>query len=323
MEKALDFFYPLFDDECFVQFYGGEPLLGFPQIRKAVEFIQRKNRRQRKNVTFTISTNGSLIDDSILDFFDQNNFYVQLSFDGMAQNITKKNGSFDQIVSNIKRLVEAPNIDLETNSVFTPETLVYLTDSVSFLIDCGVPRISVACSRMIPWLDSSLAHLKNELSSLREFLLSHHERTEKFPVVDFQKEEKKGIYVCFAGKNQMTLAADGLLWGCYMFADYFRANKNRKEFDEFCFGDLDAFIHDYENIYPQVLSNYSKLRVDRFFTPDESCRDCSYLKMCEVCPVDNLFSGSDDIREVNRASCRMKRIFMSEKRLFRQGLESL
>lgn len=322
IEKAVDFFFPFLSEECFINFYGGEPLLAVDQIRDGVDYIENKKKREKKYIQYSITTNGSLLDEQILSFLNKNKFSVLLSFDGLAQEITKKKASSKPIVSNIKRLLELPHIDLETNSVFTQKTVVYLSKSVRLFIDLGIPNISFALSRIFPWERSSLVQLRKELSNVRQILLSNYKKTSTIPLVDFRRNQKRGIFVCFAGRDRMTLTPEGKLWGCDLFADYFKGKAGMSEYDKYCFGDLDSFVDRFERVYPEILSNHSKLRMDRFFTSNTSCLKCNDLEICKVCPVDNMFSDTD-IRKVSSWSCEMKRILIREKELFWEGLKAV
>lgn len=320
LEYALDFFFPFFSKECYIHFYGGEPFLAFDQIRHAVNYIQHMNKEGKKKIRYTISTNGSLINKKILKFLNHNKFIVSLSFDGFAQDLTKNKDSFGQIVCDIKELLKAPHIDLETNSVFTQETLGHLSKSIQFTSELGVPNISYTVSRIIPWESSSLTRLKKELESVRANLLSFYERIGSIPVVDFKEDSEKGIFTCDAGKERMVLMPDGRLWGCSLFAEYFKEKEGTSEYFKYCFGHLNSFVENYAIVYPEILSNYSNLRMDRCFTSDIRCIECSDLGECGVCPVDNLFSGSN-IRKVAAWTCKIKKIFREEKKLFWKELE--
>ncbi|MDH4257245.1 MAG: 4Fe-4S cluster-binding domain-containing protein [Candidatus Aminicenantes bacterium] len=320
VEKTLDFFLPFLTEECYINFYGGEPLLAFDRIKHAVSTIQEKNKRLKKHVQYSMTTNGSLINHKILQFLNQNKFLILLSFDGLAQDVSKKSGSFDHIVSIIKEILKYSDIDLETNSVFTPSTVRYLSQSIQFIIELGVPNLDLSLDKFIPWDSSSLSQLENELSVLREFLHSSYENAESIPLVDFRQKPKKDIFCCFAGKDRMAITPDGELWGCCLFPDFFKGKKETADYKKYCFGDLDSFVDNHETVYPEILSNFSTLRTDHFFTPEISCILCNDLEECGVCPLDTVFSGSITKR-VPLWMCEIKKIFRKEKRLLWKELE--
>lgn len=201
VENAIDFFYPFFEYKCYINFTGGEPLLAFKQIEQAVDYLQVKNRTLNKQIHYYVTTNGSLINDDILQFLDRYNFSLILSFDGLAQEICRKKGSFKQIVSIIEKLLNSTEINFETNSVFTPSTVGYLSKSIQFIIELGVPNITFALSKIPSWSSSSLLQLKKELALLKEFILSFYKRTGTIPFAGFRRKPGRGIFDCTAAKD--------------------------------------------------------------------------------------------------------------------------
>jgi len=312
--KALDFFWPFFEEKTFINFYGGEPLLAFDKIREAIDYIQAKIKTQERQIQYTITTNGSLIDDHIMRFLNQHKFSLLLSFDGVSQDKSRKKGSFHPLVSIIKKLREYPDIHLETNSVFTPETVGHLSQSIHLITDLGITNAGISLSQTSSWNPSSLVKLKEALDLVRELCYSTYKRTGGIPVIEFREKSKKGIFSCYAGKDRMAMTPDGELWGCYLFTDHFNNKPNSPEYRKYYFGDLQSFVQNHEIIYPEILLNYSKLRMDRFLTPCVPCLLCDDLRECEVCPMDNLFS-SPDIRKVSAWMCETTKILRKENRL--------
>lgn len=321
IEKAVDFFLPYLTEGCYISFYGGEPLLAFDQIRHAVNYIQQKNKGPKKQIQYSLTTNGSLINENILKFLNKHKFSILLSFDGLTQDISRKRGSFKQIVSLIEKLLGCLDIELEVNSVFTPSTIGYLSESIRYMVNLGVPNIVFSLSKIYPWNSPSLHELKEELSVLRKFILFYYKSTGNIPLIDFRRDSEGGIFACMAGKDRMALTPDGRLWGCCLFSDSFRDKEGRKEQMKYCFGDLDSFIKNHEKIYPEVLSNYSNLRMDHFYTSDTFCLLCDEIEECKACPMDNILCGSN-IKKIPSWACQMKKIFRRERELFWKELES-
>lgn len=320
IEKALDFFLPYLEDESYINFHGGEPLLAFEQIRNAVEYIQDRNRRPKKQIYYSVVTNGSLINDDVLEFLRENKFSILLSFDGFAQDISRKRGSFKKTVGIIERLHECPEIYLEVCSVFTPETINYLSRSIQFTLELGVPNIYLSLSTLHSWSPSSLRRLKEELAIARIFLHAFYERTGTMPLMEFRKIPKKGSFMCSAGQDRLALAPDGKLWGCYLFPDYFKEKEGTPEYNQYCFGELDSFIESHGRIYNRISRNYFGLRMDNFSTPDVSCRHCTELGECRVCPINAALSGFR-LGKIPTWTCEIKKIMRKEKELFWNELE--
>jgi sulfatase maturation enzyme AslB (radical SAM superfamily) len=311
IEGALTYFYPHFSEECYINFYGGEPLLAFPAIKNIIQSLEQKNRTQNKKIHYTISTNGSLSDDNVLQFFTQHDVSPLVSFDGLAQDITRKKGTFKSSVTLIEKIL-ALDIKLLVNSVFTPETVKYLSKSMQLLMDIGVKNIDLSLSTVTPWEESAMEQLKAELTNLSHHLLSFYKRTNKIPVNKFSGSSKKGVFLCAAGRDRMTLGSDGKLWGCHLFPLFFLGKENTREYEKYCFGDLEFFIEHRDQIYPQILMNYADLRMDCFYTQKTFCLFCDEMEDCGICPVYAALS-SGVIKKIPSWTCEIKKIFREEK----------
>ena len=315
LTRALRFFHPYFAEQCFIDFYGGEPLLAFDEIRRAVLLMEALSKKRARQVRYALSTNGSLLNDDILDFLERHSFSVLLSFDGYAQDISRKKGSFDFLVSVIPKILTRPRISLETNSVFTSETIGYLSTSIQLITELGVPKIDVTFSRKTPWTESSLLRLKKEMALVRSYFRSRHQKKEDVPWADLLEELAKGVYRCPAGLKKMALATDGTLWGCFLFPQYFNGFPNIRDSQKYCFGEVDTFIKDHRQIYPQKLANYSALRMDGFLTPDGPCALCDEIQECFICPVAAALT-SREIGRISASTCHGAKMWREEKKLF-------
>jgi sulfatase maturation enzyme AslB (radical SAM superfamily) len=315
LARTIDFFSPFFSRECVLSFYGGEPLLAFDLIRQAVRHVQGWPAGDRRKVRFSLTTNGSLLDKKILEFLAEHHFSLVLSFDGLAQDLTRKRGSSNALLPLIAQILNTPRISLETNSVFTSETIGYLSKSVEFLVRLGVPRLDVNFAHVPPWTEDALFRLEDEILRVGEFFLSRYKELEDIPWFDFCQELDEAVHYCPAGEDRMALSAQGTLWGCVVFPHY-REGKHRKARSrEYCFGDLDSFIKNSRRIYAQKMALYSELRMDRFSTPDLACLTCDDLEHCWICPLSaGLTSG--EIGKIAAASCKRARILRRVKHRF-------
>ena len=91
-----------------IGFYGGEPLLRFPFIKKVTEYARRIFPENM--LGFTITTNGTIFTDEMLDFFEKNAFFVLVSLDGPRQyhdrsrKFKNNKGSWDCIMKNLEKI---------------------------------------------------------------------------------------------------------------------------------------------------------------------------------------------------------------------------
>lgn len=100
-------------DEVRIDFFGGEPLLAFQLLQKGVEYLKSIIAPSGRRTKITITSNGTVLSDRILDFLIDNCIYIQFSVDGSRQShdkyrIFKKSqrGSFDNIYKNLARICD-------------------------------------------------------------------------------------------------------------------------------------------------------------------------------------------------------------------------
>ena len=85
-----------------VDFFGGEPLMNFDVVKKTVEYARQIEKEKGKNFRFTLTTNGVLVDDDVIDFANREMSNVVLSLDGRKEVHDRfrvdfaGNGSFDK-----------------------------------------------------------------------------------------------------------------------------------------------------------------------------------------------------------------------------------
>lgn len=116
-------------DKIAIGFYGGEPLLMINNIKKCVKYI--KENYPERDIHYTLTTNGTLLSDEIVSFFQENDFHILISLDGPAyiHDIHRKfadgTGSFETIIQNVEHIKEVfPNYykNIGFNAVINPGT---------------------------------------------------------------------------------------------------------------------------------------------------------------------------------------------------------
>ncbi|MCI8872690.1 MAG: radical SAM protein [Lachnospiraceae bacterium] len=109
-KKAIDFYmnHSVDCEEKVIGFYGGEPLLQFDLIKRIIDYCNKTFRGHR--ILYTITTNGTLLTDEIIDFLVKNRVSITVSLDG-PKEIHDKNrkyinneGSYDTVMKNLKKL---------------------------------------------------------------------------------------------------------------------------------------------------------------------------------------------------------------------------
>ncbi len=103
-------------------FYGGEPLLNFELIQAAIEYIESKVTN--KNVVFSMTTNGTLLTNDIVEYLVEKDFRLTISLDGdmslhdKHRKFPSQKGSFSSVYSNMKYIYENYSEFWRTNVSF-------------------------------------------------------------------------------------------------------------------------------------------------------------------------------------------------------------
>ena len=313
LRLACDYFSPRLGRNCWVTFTGGEPFLAFPLLRRAVVELEARRRESGQPLRFSVSTNGSLLSEDALDFLQEHRFTVLLSFDGYAQDAARKKNTFKSLAGLLGRLRDRPFLNLATNSVFTPETVASLADSVLFLIDQGVLRIQLSLSFHRAWNARSLSRLRKELAILRPKLMEFYRRRGFLPVMDLDRPTSPGRFFCGAGRQRMALGPDGTVWGCFLLYDYFRVKGPTAERNRYCLGRLEDYVRQSQTARRQALNNYAWLRPRFLHPPRSSCWACPDRDDCRLCPVNAAFFSSG-LGRVSSSACALSRAMTRERR---------
>ena len=305
-------------------FYGGEPLLEFALIRRAVRRLERRPPRKAR-VDYAIITNGMLLGAEQIDFLDRHRFGIQLSFDGVPEaQALRGPGSFDRIDSTLKYLGRHhPRIledKLRVAITVLPDTACHLADSFEYLVDRGVRDIvlSPLSTHDPDWSPGRIEKLDADIFQLYRSSLQHHRRTGRVPVRSFRRgrsgstkrDPGKPRAMCGVGRAEhLTVDVDGEVHGCATFAGSYQ------EFPgDSLLGRLEALslgsvrsegIADAVAAYPgevrraEIFSN----KQDKFSSYGK-CRDCRFLDTCRICPTSiGHIEGNFDPRRVPDFYC--------------------
>src|SRR5712671_449947 len=125
-------------DDVKVLFIGGEPLMEFPLIKRAVAYLAER-KRPAMSIRHAIITNGLLRGRREIRFLVAHGFHVKLSFDGIepAQRLRGKNTfkKLDRLLDYLRDEYPAFYEDhLKINVTLLPETLQWLPDSIAYFV---------------------------------------------------------------------------------------------------------------------------------------------------------------------------------------------
>ena len=132
-----------------VDFFGGEPLMNWQVVKDLVAYGREQEKLHDKKFRFTLTTNGVLLDDEVMEFANREMSNVVLSIDGRKEIHDRMRpsrngkGSYDLIVPKFQKLSESrKQTNYYVRGTFTRNNLDFSED-VLHLADLGFQQISV------------------------------------------------------------------------------------------------------------------------------------------------------------------------------------
>ena len=160
------------DKTLLIYFIGGEPLLKYDSIKKYCEYAKEKAEKCGVKVKFSITSNGILFNEDILDYFIANKFALKISLDGMEEvhnrNRCYENGkgSYEAVYKNINKLKKyeyETGVSVSIAQVVCPNTCNQLFDSVRFIKNMGFSVLETSINVYEDWSEKSIEQLKNQI----------------------------------------------------------------------------------------------------------------------------------------------------------------
>lgn len=217
-----------------VDFFGGEPLMNFDVVKELVKYAREREKQCGKNFRFTLTTNGVLIDDDVIDFANKEMSNVVLSLDGRKEVHDRfrvdfaGQGSFDKIVPKFQKLVkERGNKDYYMRGTFTHHNPDFLKD-IKTMLDLGFTELSmepVVCSPDDPsaLTEEDFPIVSKQYEQLAELMLERRKEGKPFTFYHYMIDLKGGpcIYKrvsgCGSGTEYMAVTPWGDLYPCHQF----------------------------------------------------------------------------------------------------------
>ena len=217
-----------------VDFFGGEPLLTFDVVKRLVAYGREQEKLHDKKFRFTLTTNGVLLDDEVMEFANQEMANVVLSIDGRKEvhdkmrPFRKGAGSYELIVPKFQKLAESRNQDrYYVRGTFTHHNLDFSKD-VLHLADLGFRQISVEPVVAQPEDDYALQEadvpkLLEEYDTLAAEMLKRHREGKDFNFFHFMIDLEGGPCVakrlsgCGSGTEYLAVTPWGDFYPCHQF----------------------------------------------------------------------------------------------------------
>ncbi len=217
-----------------VDFFGGEPLLNWEVCKKLVEYGRSLEKKYNKNFRFTLTTNGVLVDDEVIDYCNKEMGNVVLSLDGRKcvhdklRKTPNGKGSYDLIVDKFKKFADARNQkDYYIRGTYTHFNTDFSKDLIH-MADLGFKELSVepvVCSPDEPWAlrESDLPVLKEQYEILANEMLRRYRKGDGFTFYHYMIDLDAGpcivkrISGCGVGTEYLAVTPSGDLFPCHQF----------------------------------------------------------------------------------------------------------
>ncbi len=217
-----------------VDFFGGEPLMNFDVVKQLVAYARSVEKEKGKNFRFTLTTNGMLIDDDVIDFANRECSNVVLSLDGRKEIHDRYrvdyagNGSWDRIVPKFQKLVEARGgKNYYMRGTFTHANPDFLED-IRTMLDLGFTELSmepVVCAPSDPsaLTEEDLEIVMRQYEQLAELMWERQKEGRPFTFYHYMIDLSGGpciykrISGCGSGTEYMAVTPWGDLYPCHQF----------------------------------------------------------------------------------------------------------
>ena len=286
-----------------VDFFGGEPLLNFEVVKKLVEYARSIEKKHNKNFRFTLTTNGMLIDDDVIDFANRECANVVLSLDGRREIHDRHRvdyagkGSWDRIVPKFKKLVDARGgKNYYMRGTFTHENPDFLED-IKVMLDLGFRELSmepVVCAPGDPaeLTEDDMAIVCDQYEKLAELMLKKHKEGDPFTFYHYMIDLTGGpciykrISGCGSGTEYMAVTPWGDLYPCHQFVGD----------EKYKLGDIFSGVTNTEAREEFASCNvYAK----------EECRGCWASLYCSGGCAANAYHATGSVKGVYKAGCEL------------------
>lgn len=288
-----------------VDFFGGEPLMNFRVVKDLVAYARSIEKEKGKNFRFTLTTNGVLVDDDVIEWANRECSNVVLSLDGRKEVHDRYrvdyagNGSWEKIVPKFQRFVEARGgKDYYMRGTFTHANPDFLND-IKQMLDLGFSELSmepVVCAKNDPsaLTDEDMETVMKQYEELAALMLQRDKEGKPFTFYHYMIDLTGGpciykrISGCGSGTEYMAVTPWGDLYPCHQFVGE----------ERFKLGDIWNGVTNKE-----VQGEFAACNV--YAHPE--CRDCWARLYCSGGCAANAYHATGSVTGVYEDGCKLFR----------------
>lgn len=288
-----------------VDFFGGEPLMNWDVCKKLVEYGREQEKLHNKNFRFTLTTNGLLINDDVINFCNKEMGNVVLSLDGRkatndAMRVSRNgNGSYDLIIDKFRKFADSRNQEnYYMRGTYTHNNLDFSNDIIH-MADLGFKELSiepVVCSPDEPYAlkESDLPVLKEQYQILADEMLKRYRKGNGFTFYHYMIDLDAGPCIvkrvsgCGVGTEYLAVTPNGELYPCHQFVGD----------ENFLLGNIWDGITN-----KQVLEQFENCNV----YSHKECKDCFAKLYCSGGCAANAYHTTGSVNGIYEFGCELHR----------------
>ena len=288
-----------------VDFFGGEPLMNFDVVKQVVAYARSIEKQHNKNFRFTLTTNGVLVDDDVIEWANRECHNVVLSLDGREEvhdrlrKTVNGKGSYATIVPKFQHFVEKR----EGKGYYLRGTYTHnnpdFTNDIFHMLDLGFDQLSmepVVCAPEDPYAltKEDLPVLFEQYEILAKAQIDRRREGRPFTFYHYMLNLEHGPCVykrisgCGSGTEYMAVTPWGDLYPCHQFVGE----------EEYKLGDL------WTGVTNTDLRDEFKL-CNAYARPD--CADCWARMYCSGGCAANAYHATGSITGVYEYGCELFR----------------
>lgn len=284
LNRSFDTFFNDGWNQYFITFFGGEPLMNMPMMKKTAQLADSYRNEGKADISMGIVTNGTLYNKKIKEFFQKYISDVTFSLDGPkemndAQRVSKSGASvYERAADNIRKLTEDCKFNWAFRTIVTGQTC----DKVEEIYDhlnqfgaggVGVVNVDVPPDNPLYLNDAQYRHFIDQIiavnrKGLRSFIDGNQPVAFEYPfyILFYFISRSHALYHCNAGTNLLAVTAEGDVYPCHRFVGV----------EEFNMGNVrDPDLRQSEQ-YRRIRQQFVDATVDN----RPGCKDCWARYLC-------------------------------------------
>ena len=288
-----------------VDFFGGEPLMNWEVVKQLVLYARSIEKERNKNFRFTLTTNGMLIDDDVIEFANRQMSNVVLSLDGRKEIHDRLRvdyagaGSYDRIVPKFQKLVAARGgKNYYMRGTFTHANPDFTKD-IEKMLELGFTELSMEPVVCAPGDEAELTMedlpvVLREYERLAEMMLEREKEGRGFTFYHYMLDLTEGpciykrISGCGSGTEYMAVTPWGDLYPCHQFV-----GEEKYKLRDICGGVTNCGAQE-------------EFRSCNAYAREE-CRDCWAKLYCSGGCAANAYHSSGTVKGVYEYGCKLFR----------------